>query len=71
MKNVIKKLTITNNTNRSFEVGVNEVTKIIDNSSEFESSYWSLYDIYSKSKKGGVYLSSQVDNCPVLLEFID
>jgi hypothetical protein len=70
MKNKIKKLVVPTQGNRIFEVGVNEVTKIEDNSSEFESSYWSLYDVYSKSKKGE-YLSSQIDNCPVIIDFFE
>lgn len=62
----IKKL-IVPATNTTYEVGVNAVVEIVDNSQEWESSFSQWYQVWSIGKKR--YMSSSTDGLGVQIEY--
>lgn len=64
----IKKL-IVPATNTTFEVGVNGVTEIKDNSKEFESSYMGLYSVHLNTKIEAPKIAAHIEGLGVQIEY--
>ena len=64
-KKIIRKITVVSNAGvKVFEVGVNGLTDIKDESAEFPDAFHSMYAMY----KSGV-LVGEIIYCPVVVEF--